>query len=292
MTKEVKNYDAFKVIKEHISESDFCTYFVGFDINPDNGKYEYRWKPFIKLLQEVIPEFAFGFHQGVTVDQTGIIEKLCEAAKSIRVDKKGGDIGELILHLLLRDFHNTIPLLSKLYFKDNRGIPVHGFDAVHIQTAKKTLWLGESKLYKDGKIGVSELITDIKKHILGDYLNSEFALISKKVKVCSEIPEKEYWLNLMHDSTKMTDVLDSITIPLLCTFTSDNFTDFEKETEEFINAYEKEVRSLKEHFDENNDHPLKTHLNIILLLFPIKCKDELVVRMNKKIENLRAIDDA
>lgn len=291
MTEKLKKFGAIRVITEHISESDLCTYFVGFDINPDNGDSEYRWKPFIKLLQGVISEFAFGFHEGVTVLQTEILQKLCEAAKSIRCDGKGGDIGELILHLLLRDFHDTIPLLSKIYFKDNRGIPVHGFDAVHIQPDEKTLWLGESKLYKDGKDGVLALIDDIKKHINGDYLNNEFALISKKVKICPEIPKKDYWINLMHENTKMADVLNSITIPLLCTYTSSNFSNFKEATEEFIVSYEKEVRELKKNFDEKNDHPLKTDLNIILLLFPIKCKDELVEKMNKKITNLRAIDD-
>ena len=28
-----------------------------------------------------------------------------------------GEFGELILHVLLRDFKNTIPLISKIYFK-------------------------------------------------------------------------------------------------------------------------------------------------------------------------------
>ncbi|WP_330558188.1 Hachiman antiphage defense system protein HamA [Acutalibacter sp. 1XD8-33] len=32
-----------------------------------------------------------------------------------------GEFGELILHLLLRDFKNTIPLISKVYFKDSIG---------------------------------------------------------------------------------------------------------------------------------------------------------------------------
>jgi hypothetical protein len=33
-------------------------------------------------------------------------------------DLARGEFGELILHLLLRDFHDTVPLLSKIYFKD------------------------------------------------------------------------------------------------------------------------------------------------------------------------------
>lgn len=33
--------------------------------------------------------------------------------------KNRGEFGEIILHFLLRDFKNTIPLVSKVYFKDS-----------------------------------------------------------------------------------------------------------------------------------------------------------------------------
>jgi hypothetical protein len=60
------------------------------------------------------------------------------------------------LHLILRDFIKTVPLISKIHLKDSDGMTVHGFDAVHIgncieDSSKKSLYLGESKLYKDGK---------------------------------------------------------------------------------------------------------------------------------------------
>lgn len=45
---------------------------------------------------------------------------------------KRGELGELILHLMLRNFHNTIPLISKIYFKDENGSKIHGFDGVLI----------------------------------------------------------------------------------------------------------------------------------------------------------------
>jgi len=305
-----------KVITQHISEADLKTYFVGFDLN-DKGQKVYRWKNLINLLQKVIPEFAFGNHQGTETANTDLVDKVSEAAKSIYKIKEfkqvkeiyendghiaddgeekkyltRGEFGELILHLLLRDFHNTIPLLSKMYFKDAYGLTVHGFDAVHIQPDEKTLWLGESKLYVDGKGGVRALIKDIKEHFRKNYLDDEFAIVAKKIKPYDNIPEKDYWLDLMDKNKKLTDLFKSITIPLVCTYTSDNFTKYDDENlQEFIEDYEKEVRELKKYFDENNDHPLKTNLNIILLLFPVKCKNELVRRMHKKLYLLQEIED-
>ena len=313
---EKTQFGSEKVITEHISEADLKTYFVGFDINDNNERF-YRWKNLINLLQKVIPDFAFGHHEGTSVETTRLTEQLCEAAKSIykikefeetrQIYEKGGEIddndeqkkylkrgefGELVLHLLLRDFHNTVPLLSKIYFKDAYGSTVHGFDAVHIQPQTKTLWLGESKLYIDGKKGIKALIQDIKEHFKKDYLDDEFAIISKKIKPYEDIPEKNHWLDLMDKHTKLSDLLNSITIPLVCTYTSDNFTKYEDETlQEFIEEYEKEVREFKKYFDQNNDHPLKTNLNIILLLFPVRCKNELVRKMHKKLHRLQSIED-
>ena len=309
-------FQADKVITQHISEADFCTYFVGFDLT-DEGQKRYRWKELINLLQSVIPEFAFGLHQGSGVPQEEMTHRLAEAAKAIyKIDEysqvrdlhqndgalpdddpqkkylRRGEFGELLLHLLLRDFHGTIPLISKIYFKDSHGATVHGFDAVHIQPSSKSLWLGESKLYHDGKRGVVALIEDIKEHIKSDYLQDEFSIISKKLKIVDhEIPEKQHWLDLMHQSTKLADVLQSVTIPILCTYTSDNFTNYDEITQEFIQAYEQEVRGLKEYFESKNNHPLKTNLNIVLLLFPVQSKDVLVKKMHKKLVTLQGIED-
>jgi len=309
-------FDSEKIIEERISEADLKTYLVGFDID-DEGENKYRWKELINLLQNVIFEFAFGHH--LDPDSTKLIDQLSDAAKSIYkieefrkvkeiyVDNSGyiddddedlkkylkkGEFGELILHLILRDFHNTIPLLSKIYFKDSYGVTVHGFDAVHIQPDNKTIWLGESKLYTDGKKGVEALIQDIKEHFQRDYLNNEFVIISKKIEPYDNIPQKEEWLKLMNKKSKLKDVLNSVTIPLLCTYSSNNFTKHNDENlKEFIEDYEKEVRNLKKHFDEKNDHPLKSDLNIILLLFPVQCKNELIRRMHKKLHILQGLQD-
>ncbi|ANC11283.1 MULTISPECIES: HamA C-terminal domain-containing protein [Bacillus cereus group] len=309
-------FGAHKIIQPFISEPNLSTYLVGFDLN-DKGETEYRLKELTQLLLNVIPEFSFGFHEGTSTENENLVSKVSEAAKAIYnitefsevnniymngnsisdddIEKKflrRGEFGELILHLLLREFHSTIPLLSKIYFKDSYGHTVHGFDAIHIQPNTKTLWLGESKLYTDGKKGVSALIGDIMEHFKKDYLDSEFMLVSKKVKHFNNIPEKNYWLDLLNGSTKLIDQLNSINIPLLCTYSSENFNKYNDETcSAFISEYEKEIRMLQDHFYTQNNHPFKTKLNIILLLFPVKCKVELVKSLHKKLYLMQLLGD-
>lgn len=306
-------FNSDRVIKQKISEANLATYLVGFDFD-DSGIKAYRWDDLISVLTDVIPEFAFGFHNGSCTPNTQLVKKVCDAAKSIyNIDifqqvrdiysnnghitddvtdqyLRKGEFGELILHLLLRDFHSTIPLISKIYFKDSLGLPVHGFDAVHVQPNTRALWLGESKLYIDGKKGIQALIDDILNHFKRDYLKQEFTIVSRKIEPFDNIPEKNHWLNILDSSTTLEEQLNSITIPLLCTYSSDSFNSYNDETlPDFIRDYETEVRDLQRYFDTNNNHPLKTNLNIILLLFPVKCKVELVKRLHHNLSLLQGV---
>lgn len=301
-----------KVITQHVSDADLKTYFVGFDLG------EYRYDELVDSILDAIVDFAFGFHDGNKTTEYSR-RKLREAAKSIynikefieikkiyvdddseigdddekKENLKRGEFGELILHLLLRDFHKTIPLLAKIYFKDSDGLPVHGFDAVHVQPDEKSLWLGESKLYNDGKKGVEALVKDIEAHFNKDYLRREFALISKKrysYKNTNDIPDKDYWFNLIDEKNTLENILNSVTIPLLCVYSSNTFTNHNTEkTEEFIKDYEKEIRKIKQDFDTKKPLPISTCLNIILLLFPVPSKKELVKRLHNKLHHSQQI---
>jgi len=192
----VRPFESDLVLEEKISEATLRAYHVGFEQN------EFRLKPLVDVIMRVIPEFAFGLHEGDSTPNTQIWDRVKDAARLVyTTDNYGtrGEFGEVILHLLLRDFCNTIPLISKIWFKDARNDTVKGFDGVHIEIDGeiKKLWLGESKIYNDGKSGVRDLAKDVMAHLNRDYLKSEFNLISKKMP--PTIPQRDYWVKLMHE---------------------------------------------------------------------------------------------
>jgi len=300
---------------EQVNISPSCnTYFVKFDIN-DKGDPIYPYNNLTSLLFDAIHEFAFGLHEGLVTDNTKTFRKIKEAAKLIykiksfndvkdiyteegfiadEVDDsvlRRGEFGELILHLILRDFHKTIPLLSKIYFKDSLGITVHGFDAIHVEPETKTLWLGESKLYIDGRRGIKALVEDIKTHIKTDFLESEFLLISKKVGLCQHAEQKDYWEKFLTKRFSLKDTIEQINIPLLLTYTGNLYLKHLDKTDQFIEDLKTEVEKLQEYFNSINDHPLKSKLNIILLIFPVKCKKKLVKRLHHNLSILQSLNE-
>lgn len=335
-------FNSQNVITEHISNADLKAYFVGFDLNV------FRYDHLVEYILDVLVDFSFGYHTGILkkYDRRKLVEsaksiyrisdntekKVFEEAKKKYVDEdseyeddvadkylKRGEFGEIILHLILRDFIKTVPLISKIHLKDSDGMTVHGFDAVHVgncidDSSKKSLYLGESKLYKDGAKGVKALIGDIEEHFKKDFLNREFVLIGKKAdsfhkmeeysdestkdEYSKFLQEKDYWFSeidkLQTGQGKMQDLFKSITIPLLCTYTSKVFEDNNDETtDKFKNEYETEITVLKNTFDQelekiknkykDSGELISTDLNVILMLFPVPSKKELVKRLHTKL---------
>lgn len=334
-------FDSNNIIVQHISEANLRTYYVGFDFK------RYRNDELTDKLMDTIVDFAFGYHTGILKQYNR--RKLIEAAKSIYKIKafqetkkiyldddaeihdcelkiedkylKRGEFGEMLLHLILRDFFETVPLLSKIHFKDTDSATVHGFDIIHIgpdptDPNLQTLYLGESKLYsrkdgKSGESGIDDLIEDIKHHFKMDFLMREIALITKKKDAFESIEtygdtntieeyqafltQKQYWFGIFEQvesgNKKLQDFFKSITIPLICTYQSSIFDGITDETStEFTAAYETEVKALKLRFDDKikaieaeTGEPVKTNLNIVLVLFPVPSKKQLVGALHHKL---------
>jgi hypothetical protein len=203
--------------------------------------------------------------------------------------KNRGEFGELILHLLLRDFKGTIPLVSKVYFKDSSGVPAHGFDTVHISPNEKVLWLGESKFYSDGKQGIRELLKDLENHFKKEFLDEQFIIIKKNLE-CNEIPQRQQWICELSNCNKLSDKLNMINIPMLCTYENDIYEKFDDLNEQdAVDYHELNVRELKKYFDDKNAHPLKSRLNVILFLLPVKNKKELITLLHEKLWHMQSM---
>ncbi len=282
------SFKSNKVIEERISDAKLRVFDAGFDQNL------YRLQPFAEVIMKTLPEFALGYEVEGVLNQD-VYERLKKAAEMMyKTDKykSRGEFGELILHLLLRDFCNTVPLVSKIYFKDAKNVAVHGFDAIHVTSNedKKSLWLGEAKMYKIGNDGIDELIDDLKKHFKDDYLRDEFVLVRNKVELLEErnISDKDHWLDLMHHHTTLDKIFSSITVPMLCVYDSDIYKDHNSVTEEYLSALNKEVKALHKRFDDKS-RKIRTDLDIILFLVPVPSKETLVDALNTKLKNLQNI---
>ncbi len=309
-----KFFDTRNIILLKISEDDLNSFIVDLDIANDGNPY-YPLDELASSIINALPEYVFAQYSDSKISTINIVQRLKEAALSIYkikeyeimkkfyIDKdktveniinnlpeyKRGEFGEILLHLLLRDFKGTIPLISKVYFKDSYSIPAHGFDAVHISPNEKILWLGESKFYKSARSGINELIKDLHNHFDKDFLNDQFIIIKKNLDNNS-IPQRDKWINILSTSQKLKEQIKFINIPLLCTYEDDIYNKFSDLSDDnAVKYYETNITNLKQYFDNNNNHPLKQRLNIILFLFPVRNKLELVKILHEKLWHMQSL---
>lgn len=62
----------------------------------------------------------------------------------------GGEIGEIFLYGVMREYYNALPVVAKIFHKQNRNDNVKGADSIHITIDKQNnfeFWYGEAKFY-------------------------------------------------------------------------------------------------------------------------------------------------
>lgn len=108
---------------------------TGIYVSYESGEWNYR--QFFAWLRRHIPEYALtpGEIQQLG-DPVRSVELVMNSAKLIQdrnsSTEKKGELGEIILHGLIRDIYNTSPLVSKIYYKSHPSDNVKGFDCVHV----------------------------------------------------------------------------------------------------------------------------------------------------------------
>ena len=277
---------------QHINEKELKTYYLNFD---ENG---YKSQELLDILMDSLLEFVFGVDY-CNIDKPQSHQKFFNACEKLYKEKrnpqKEGDLGEILLHTLLRRYLGTIPLTGRLYFTIDKNTNPKGFDVIHIlpYSQKKNLVLGESKMFRIGKQGIDALADDIKKHFTKEYIRQQFiripGLISASDKNIQENifnPTKQKiddWELKLRSANTLDEVIDELYVPLLCTYTYDEYTKHPRVSKEFIEMYEKEMRELDAYF-RNKDINKSSCLSIVLMLFPIPDKDKLIEEYYKRID--------
>lgn len=270
------------VLEERINDVELRAYCVGFELN------EFRIDALVELITSAIPDYAFGPNISNEIPLNELTQRLKEAAISVYTSdkfKRRGEFGEIILHILLRDFFGTLPLVSKIFFKDSPNENAKGFDAVHIHPGEMRLYVGESKIYKDGKRGVHDLVDDLKKHSEKEFLREEFMLVERKIP--GSFPERAKWVDLIKKQNSLDNIFKKMTFAFTCTYESSLFKSHTEVTHQYLEDFKREAQELKAYFDSLAGKGRR--YEIILFLLPVEDKDKLVEQMNIRLERMRKI---
>lgn len=245
---------------------------------------QWRKDQLVDYLFEYLPEFALTYSEFEKLTGENVVAKMRQAAASIYQSKEfrnRGEFGELLLHAIIRETYNTIPAISKIYYKDGPNETVKGVDAVHVVVTDDTLelWLGEVKFYNNIYKAISDVIEELNLHVEVRYVRNEFVAITNKID--AQWPHADRLMTLLHPHTSLDDVFSNTCIPVLLTYDSSVLRRYDNKCDEYIQEISEELQRFHKIFcDKLGKFPLTIHL----FLFPLNTKVELINSLEAKLE--------
>lgn len=270
-------FESDLVFDEFISKTHFRGFSVGYELN------EFRYNSIVELVFNALPDFALSHSEIVALGARNCVRKMKKAAKLVYDSdkyKKRGEFGEILLHIIMRDYFNTIPAISKLYYKDSSNDTVKGFDAVHIVPTKDELelWLGEVKFYNNCSSAIRDVIKELRIHTDKDFLRKEFLFVSNKID--PSWPHAGRLQKLIDHRTSLDRIFSKIKVPVLLTYDSDIIKKHRAVSDLFKDELITELEANHQLF---RNAGLPTTVDFVLILIPLEEKKILVDRLHKEL---------
>ena len=250
---------------------------------------EWRSTQFARHLVEWIPEFSLSYTERQEMNDSTAVALLRKAALKIYKTKKfqnRGEIGEIILHCVLRQVYSTYPAVSKIYYKDSSNDTVKGFDAVHVvpNNGELELWIGEVKYYKSIYKAIYDVVGELDAHTAIDFLRDEFLIISDKID--DSWPFSSKLKDLIHRNKSMDEIFSRTVIPVLLCYESPVVQSYDIVCSEYIDRFRNEIAKCYNTFCKSN---LPKNICVHLLLLPMHTKNDLSVSFDKRLKALQIL---
>jgi hypothetical protein len=285
MPKSIARPEDFLEIRVHILDPlpGLTALCAGYEL----GKW--RSQQLASHLISWLPEFAFSGRDRDAIGAHNAGHSMARAAKLVYTTIKSadrGEIGELLLHIALRQVFDSIPAISKIFFKDSTNDTVKGFDCVHVvvNSGIYELWLGEAKFYKDIKEAIREIEKDLEAHTKADYLRMEFAAIYNKIDDKEEFAAQ--LKQLIANNNSLDKIFEKICIPVFIAYESSSIKSNDAVTDKFREMIRKEVMNHHKFFSSKN---LPQKIKIHLFLLPMLCKADLVNEFDTRLRACQSI---
>ncbi len=252
---------------------------------------EWRAAQFADHVMKWLPEFALTASEYEAIRGVNAVDSLRLAAKLVyESDKyqKRGEFGELILHIAIRQVFQSLPAISKIYYKTARNETVKGFDAVHVvgNDDDLELWLGEVKFYSDVTSAIREVVSELRDHLSTDYLRSEFMLIINKID--DSWPHAKALRKLLSPDTSLDQVFRRACVPILLTYDSSSLASHSLCAD---GCPDDLLEELKRHHADftSRSRTLPREVRLHLFLLPLNTKEVLIQVLHERLRAWQAI---
>ena len=152
---------------------------------------------------------------------------LVAAARNLRLTDKsddiseGSELAEIVLYGVMKNHYKALPVVPKIFYKQNTQDNAKGADSVHIVISDSdfSLWFGEAKFYnsiEDARLGT--VITSVQNALDTKKLRKENAIITNIKDLDQLISNKTLLKSItdaLSDQESIDDIANKIHIPIL-----------------------------------------------------------------------------
>jgi hypothetical protein len=234
---------------------------------------------------EWIADYALAEDE-LSVTHANMYVKMKQAAVRIYTSEKyqtRGELGEIALHAICRDFFETIPIAPRVFYLTSSNDVVKSFDMVHVRYAGEhfELWLGEAKLFQDAKQAISAAISSVLQHLDEGFLNREKLILGPQIS--KSVPRYNEIRELFSSQESLDEIFKAAVFPVLIAAESQAVAGHNEHCDSYRECVEAELSQLAERIKAADLH---TRIEIRLVYLPLLSKDNLTSAFDKKLKGL------
>ncbi|MWP46312.1 DUF1837 domain-containing protein [Gilliamella sp. Pas-s27] len=282
----------------NVHENDFILSIIN---DFENGKW--RYSKFKHFIWNNIAETALSHKERESLANKSH-SLLTSAAKNLRLTKtnnygEGGELAEILLYGIMKEHYGALPVVPKIFYKQNAQDFAKGSDSVHIVIESNenfSLWFGEAKFYNNiENERLPRIINSVGNLLAPEKIRKENSIITNisdidLLEIDSSLKEKIKEALSLNES--LDDLKKKINIPILLLHECSITANVNLMTEEYKNEIKKyhldralnyfsiQFAKLKDIF---NYFEIKFHL----ILFPVPCKDTIVKDFITNVEHYK-----
>ncbi len=268
----------------------------------------WRYKEFQRFIWDNIAETALSSKERESLIGEPLTT-IARAAANLRLtDKeslgdekddisKGSELAEIVLYGLMKHHYNALPVVPKIFYKQNAQDNAKGADSVHIVIEEDddfSIWFGEAKFYnsiEDARLG--KIVESVANSINTDKLKKENSIITN-VSDIDHLVSNVVLLDSIKQSLSPKVSIDKLKsklhIPILllheCARTQGATDLTEQYKAEIVDYHKKRAEAyFKKQINKIGGVHKYSEITFHLILFPVPCKKTIVDKFIANVEH-------
>lgn len=246
---------------------------------------------FLEYIWDNIAETALSAEERVALGKRPS-SLLAKAARNLRItdrDVSGGEIAEILLYAIMRNYYKALPVVPKIFYKQNANDFAKGADSVHVvveENGRFSLWLGEAKFYDSlENHRLDKIVESVHDTLMTDKIKKENAIVVG-LKDLDNLGLQEEMVESIKAHLSRDISIDKIKphlhIPILLLHERKNMDDATELSDEFISSIEEKYRErattyfAKQIKKCSEDVHLYSEITFHLILIPVPDKMKIV----------------